>query len=161
MARAIAIIPKKNIFNEKNMSDLIERELDKAQEGVYKDFQRTTSTWRNKPHFQKSPKYPGRRIVWTRHWVYFWLNYGTRPHKITAKHAKSLAFFRTGFMSKTVAGSMDARAGAKANQNFVRPMTVNHPGTKARNWDKMIRLKWQKNLTRSIRTAIKKASNNL
>jgi hypothetical protein len=160
MARSIAIIPKHIGFNEKYMSDMIERELDKAQEGVFKDFQRTTSTWKDKPHFQKSPKYPGRRIVWTRHWVYFWLNYGTRPHKITAKHAKSLAFFRTGFMSKTVAGSMDARAGAKANQNFVRPMTVNHPGTKARNWDKMIRLKWQKNLTRSIRTAIKKAANH-
>ena len=161
MARASvrfeAIIPRKLNFAGEFLDALIEQELDAAQAGVKKDFERTVRTWKNKPDF-KTEKQPGRRWVKTNNLLYFWLNYGTKRHPIAGKNGGRLAYFKTGFVAKSRPDALVSRSGKAANRDFRRPFEVVHPGTKPRNWSRVIQKKWQGKLSLNLRKAMKKAT---
>jgi hypothetical protein len=71
-----------------------------------------------------------------------------------------LAFFRTGFRPKSKVGKIASYKGKMANRDFVMPKKVNHPGTEARKWDRIIRDKWKKQLPvltmRAIQTEVRR-----
>ena len=161
MARASvrfeAIIPRKLNFAGEFLDALIEQELDAAQAGVKKDFERTVRTWKNKPDF-KTEKQPGRRWVKTNHQVYYWLNTGTPPHIIRAKNGKSLVFYRTGFKPKSRPEALVSLPGQRASEDKAHVKMVHHPGTKARNWSIVIQKKWQKKLSLNLRKGMKAAA---
>lgn len=148
-------IPRKLAFDPKALSRAINNTLDMAAEGIQADFGVTTQTWKNRPAFRIYRH--GRdltRYIYTEDEIYSYVNDGTRPHPITARNAPALAFFATGFRSKTVPRAIRSRKGAAANANFVRPITVQHPGNEARDFDKTIADKWAKEFPRQLQRAI-------
>jgi hypothetical protein len=66
------------------------------------------------------------------HWV--WTNEGTEPHIITAKDGGRLFFGTSGGRAKTQPGFIGSNPGVIAGKPYTRPQSVNHPGTKARNF---------------------------
>lgn len=108
------------------------------------DFEKTTATWKHKPKFEVmvSLTKPGPTVVVdTNDEIYRYVNDGTEAHVILPKKAKALRFPGT-FTSKTVPGVLEARQGSSGGGD-VFAKGVLHPGTKARNFDKMIARKWQ------------------
>jgi hypothetical protein len=155
--RVERVIPKGLHFEPEFVDALIEQELDAAQAGVKKDFERTVRTWKNKPDF-KTEKQPGKRWVKTNNLLYFWLNEGTKRHPISGKNGGRLAYFKTGFVAKSRPDALVSRSGKAANKDFRRPFEVVHPGTKPRNWSRVIQKKWQGKLSLNLRKAMKKAT---
>ena len=76
--------------------------------------------------------------------IWKWLNYGTRPHKIRAKNAKSLAFNWGGpgsYNAKTTPGGATLQFGGPGTVSggtMRYPQEVDHPGSKARRFDLVI-----------------------
>jgi hypothetical protein len=116
--------------------------LTSVAKAIDQDFKKTTksfsaATGEDKP-LGGIPKFkskilPDRAQVATRHRVYYYINFGTRPHVIAAKRAKSLRF-RKDYRAKTYPGVLTSRPGGKSGPHQFRRM-VSHPGTAARDFD--------------------------
>lgn len=148
-------IPRKLAFEPKRLIRVIENSLDMAATAIQTDFQVTTQTWTNRPSFRiYRHGHDLTRLIYTEDEIYSYVNDGTRPHPITARNAPALAFFAEGFRSKTVPKSIRSRKGARANAKFVRPITVQHPGTEPRDFNTTIADKWQKEFPTQLQRAI-------
>lgn len=133
----------KGLLNGVNLDRAIENTLTSLAKSIKVDFQVTTKTWKNKPNFIiKSKK--GSRSIYTTSEIYLWVSGGTKAHKIRAKTTGGLRF-QTGYKAKSIVGKIMSRAGGSFGP-YVNPppMEVNHPGTKARNFDQEIGDKWAK-----------------
>lgn len=126
--------------------DLIRRE----QREIKQDLERTVSTWRTKVRFTVADNVDGSFSVYTANPIYRYVDGGTKPHKITARRAPSLAFYASGFRAKTVPNRLSARKGSAANANFRRPLTVNHPGTRPRNYSKIVAELSERRINRGV-----------
>ena len=123
---------------------------------VKKDFEATTATWKHKPKFETLVSLAGggaTLLVDTNDEIYRFVNDGTKEHVILPKKAKALRFAGT-FSSKTLPGVLEARAGSSGGDT-VFAKGVLHPGTKARNFDKLIAQKWQSRFKREMQDAMK------
>ena len=156
MAKAKAILPRNLISNPAKMRRVITNTLNEQALAIQVDFQVTVATWDNKPSF--SIKASGwRREIGTDGEIYSMLNAGTKAHRILPKNGKVLRF-RGPFQAKTVPNSISSGPGGKGtDETFARG--VNHPGTKARNWDKTIAKKWRRLLGKQFQRAIDAAVN--
>lgn len=152
------IKPKRPIVNATALDAGIKDATEKAKEGVKADFQKTTATWQHQPVW-----YITRRgtdwFIGTKDEIYGYVDQGTEPHPIpkTIQPGKRLAYFKTGFKPKSRVGYIASYQGQKASRDFRRPKQVHHPGTKAREFSKKIRVKWEKEFAKLMRAAIKKA----
>jgi len=152
--RAEAIVPKDLVLDTKKMTRVINNALNGAALSAKADFGTTTRTWRRKPKFLiKKPK-TFIRDIYTINEIYLFVSGGTRSHPIPARRGGRLAFFRTGFRAKTRVRYIGSNKGSRASSNFVRPKIVQHPGTKAREFDIEIQKKWQKQLNKTLQRAI-------
>lgn len=141
--------------------DTVERELigalDHTANIVRDDFGKTVRTWRNKPSFdKKGPRRAGGGIVidvYTGNEIYFYVTKGTRRHVIRPKSAGGRLGFQAGYTAKTRARVIGSRAGGPRGP-FVTAKSVVHPGTEARDFDKEIARRRQKNLVNLSRLAI-------
>ncbi len=140
MDRSKVILPKKLISNPQAMARAITNGLEAGAKAMQVDFKVTTQTWEHGVSFVIEAPTPWQRIIGTSDGIYAMLNEGTRAHPITA-HGGVLAF-RTPFRAKTLPNSISSGAGGRGNNQVFR-RTVQHPGTKARNWDKAIAKKLQ------------------
>lgn len=151
------IKPKKDLLNPKRYIDAVAKATTESKDGVKADFKKTTSTWEHQPQW-----YTTRRgtdwYIGTKDEIYGYVDLGTKAHVIRAKTKKGLAFFRTGFKPKSRVNYIASYKGQKATKNFTRPMSVMHPGTKARNFSVKIREKWQKDFAKKCRAAIHEAA---
>lgn len=151
-----AVLPKKAKLIDQPK---LQKELRGALKGtgglILSDFKKTTRTWRDKPTFQKKGPGIARKglavEVFTHHEVYFFVTRGTRAHIIRPKRAGRLAF-KTGFSPKTRVRVIGSRTGSRSGST-VFAKQVSHPGTKARDFDKEIAKRRQKNLNSLVRLA--------
>ena len=165
--------------------DAVVNEIQKVLEeddwvGLGRELDQIVANWNNKPKFKIRAGYNyrspgafsggmpykrgsitlGYRVIGTRkeQQIWNWLNLGTRPHKIRAKNAKTLAFKWGGpgsYRAKTSPGGRSLKFGGPgtASGTMRYPMEVDHPGNKPRDFDGYI----QGTVKRKFRGAIKRA----
>ena len=123
--------------------------MHKVEREMKKDFKDTTETWEeHDPKFESlvamAPNGP-EVMVWTDDEIYGYVNNGTPEHIITAKTKKAMTFNWDGYgtyVPKTTPNVIGSVQSSVA-QNQVYFAAVVHPGTEARNFDKVIQEKWQ------------------
>lgn len=104
-----------------------------------RDFEATTATWKHKPVFTVDVSTKGQGpavLVGTSDQIYGYVNDGTKPHVIRPKRGRVLRF-ASGYTAKTSPGVIGSGAGG-ASGGAIFSRQVNHPGTKARNFDEII-----------------------
>lgn len=155
--RLKAIKPKG--INEKAMVAELTAEMKAISDGIAKDFEATTRTWDNKPKFSRDLQSSPSRIrayVWTVDAVYGYVSGGTKPHRILPKRGKVLRFAGT-YRAKTTPGVIgSSNGGSSGPEVFSRG--VQHPGTKARNFDEAIEKKWQAPFQKRMNAAMDRAA---
>ena len=127
-----------------------------------KDFEKTVKAWSRKPKFEKivSVDPDVEVLVGTDNKVYGYVNDGTRPHLIFPKKAKALSFRWGGkgsYRPKTKPRFIGSVPGGPTGPKVVRPY-VQHPGTKAREFDKTIEKKWRSAFKRRMEKAMRSAA---
>jgi hypothetical protein len=139
---ASIIKPKGSVFKPQQMERAIQNTLTGVAKDIKVDFGVVTQTWQHRPDFKITSPDQYTREIATDDEVFGMLNVGTRAHEIRPKKARGILRFITPFQSKTLPNQIMSRAGSKG-QNKVVARVVHHPGTAARNWNKVIAQKWQ------------------
>jgi hypothetical protein len=147
----VPIIPKG--FLALNIMQAIENQLTMTAKAIQVDFETTTRTWDERPTFKIDTIKMGRRI-YTNDEIYGYIAHGTKPHIIKARNANRLAFFANGFAPKTRVGYIGSNKGRKASKDFRTPEQVSHPGTQARDYERVIKDKWDGEAPRQMQRAI-------
>lgn len=143
VVKAKALKPK--ALKDKDMRLELLNGLRSIARQVTKDFEATTSSWKNKPKFETVVSLKGGEaafLVDTNSEIYGYVDQGTKPHIIRPVKAKVLAF-NVGGSPKTRPGVIGSTGGS-AGSGPVFSKGVRHPGTKARQFSKIINEKWQK-----------------
>jgi hypothetical protein len=148
----VPIIPKG--FLALNLAQAIENQLDMTAKAIQVDFETTTRTWDERPQFKIDKIKLGRRI-YTNDEIYGYIAHGTKPHIIKARNANNLAFFANGFAPKTRVGYIGSNKGRQAGKDFRTPKEVHHPGTQARDYERVIKEKWDNEAPRQVQRAIR------
>lgn len=130
------------LFDVTALTRVIENQLDMSAEAAKIDFDVTASTWNDKPEFAIL-KDIGIRTIVTYHKVYFFLNYGTRVRYVTMTR---------NFRPKSRAGYIGANKGSGSVLYLSKRRP--RPGIKAREWDKAIAKKWDKEFPTQMQRAI-------
>lgn len=151
MPRIEVISGRSDRLNSKKIQTEIERELDKIAREAKDDFDRTQRTWDHQAQFVIRSA-PGIREVKTTERPYVFVDFGTKPHVIRPKNANALAF-NANSKAKTRPGVLTSGPGAPGNLSLVRK-SVKHPGSKAREFSKMIAEKWNRQFKRRMDEAI-------
>lgn len=152
MSKSRVIAPKGFLIDVAAQKRAIGNALNGAAKGVKVDFGVTTQTWDHRPTFAIDAPSEFVREVSTDDDVYAMLNVGTKAHDIRPKRARFLVF-QTPFRSKTIPNDIRSRKGSQG-ATTVRARVVHHPGTAARNWTKVIKAKWDKQLPVLLQRAI-------
>jgi hypothetical protein len=149
------ILPKKIIRVPRMRKEIIDT-LRKSGERLEGNFERTTSTWKNKPDFKTRKRFNKEPVsirVSTKDKIYRFVNNGTKAHPIVPKRAKALRFQPT-YKAKTTPGLISSRSGGASGKFVYAKKIKRHPGTKPRNFAKAIAEKERKLLNRDIKSAI-------
>lgn len=154
MIKIAPIKPSAKAINFSRFADAAKLGMRDAAEAALEDMQKTTATWRNQPDFTIKEQRDG-FMVGTSNDVWNMLDKGTRAHRIIARRAKRLRF-GAGFRAKTRPGFIGSTAGNSGAGAIFRS-SVNHPGTTARAWSKLIAAKYKTQLARFISARIKEA----
>lgn len=154
MIKLVAIKPKAKALNFTRFADAAKLGMKDAAEAAQADIEKTTATWNHDVAIEVKERADGYSItvkddVWTM------LDKGTRAHRIIARRAKRLRF-GVGGSPKTRPGFIGSTSGSKGS-GAVFVSAVNHPGTKARNWSKLIGAKYRAQLQKYIQRRIKEA----
>lgn len=159
----------KAIKPQRFKSDVFAQEIEKAQQefanGVKEDFEKTVETWSEKPTFEVVTDVTGGEVstlVATDNEIYGYVDEGTKPHAIfagayTGKSEKKTLAFSSEFVPKTTKGFIGSNPGSKGKVDTFRPY-VQHPGTKAREFSKTIRQKWEKRYKKIMEKAMSTAN---
>lgn len=123
-------------------ADTFEERLQKTiiQEAaaIKKSFESTVSTWNTQVVFEIREIAPGPGArVFTKNEVYSYVHEGTKPHDIYAQPGGRL-FFMTPYGPKTKVGRISAGPGSVGTTQGIATH-VHHPGTKARNFNALIK----------------------
>ena len=163
MAAAIQIkVIKPQRFKDAQFKREIEKAAKVAAKDMQKDFQLTTKTWKRKPKFEQiiSVAPNVEVLVGTDDEIYGYVNDGTRPHLIFPKRAKALSFQWGGkgsYRPKTKPRFIGSVPGGPTGPRVARPY-VQHPGTKAREFDQTIQKKWTPRFKRLMEQAMSRAA---
>lgn len=153
MIKLVPIVPKTKAINFNRFATAAQRGLRDAAEDAVKDFEKTTATWKTAVVFTIKEQKDG-FVIGTDNRIWIYGDKGTRAHRIVA-HRKRLRF-GIGGRAKTRPGFIGSQAGARGGgQVFAR--AVNHPGTTARGWSKLIAAKYKAQMSRYIDKRIKEA----
>jgi hypothetical protein len=115
-----------------------------------KEYALTTSTWEHKPKFEAiegfKPSGP-EVLVGTDDTIYKYVDEGTKRHVImagvfTGKSNKRTLAFHEGYKAKTIPNVIGSFSGGSYGKK-VFPRMVLHPGTKARNFTKILQKRHQ------------------
>ena len=160
MAQVIlkVVLPKNKLFDFKKFTTASVKVLNKTRDDIQKEFEKTTATWKGKPSFRgdRATTSKMRSQMWANSDKWVWVVRGTKPHIIRPRSAKMLSF-KSGFTSKTIPRRiMSRRGGSSGMQVFAK--VVNHPGTKARDFDIVVAKEQQPKLTKAMKRAIKQAT---
>jgi hypothetical protein len=173
MARLLLknIRSKKRAANIVNTDTIVRKELDMAMDIIRKDLERLLNAivddWKSNITFKSRkeikakliainvfPTGPDKKI-----WSY--VDKGTPPHKIVAKNAPNLVF-KTGYQPKTLAKpARTVSSGGKATGDIIAKKVVNHPGIKAREFEKTIAGDYKTEFRKKTELAMRKSANEI
>jgi hypothetical protein len=138
---------------EKLTRKWLTNQLELIAHGIKTDYEKTFETWANKPEVIIKRR-AGVREVIVDDTIYSFVDKGTKPHIIRPKRARLLRFGVGGTPKTTprIIGSVNGRVG---NQ-LVFARQVRHPGTKPRDFTKMIGEKWKRSAKTQLLLAITK-----
>ncbi len=119
-------------------------------------FKDTTATWTHQPSFEIDHEGTGRWSVATDDQIYHWVDQGTSAHVIRARNAPLLVF-RVPFTAKTMPRFIGSRPGSRGDQ-WVSKKQVMHPGTKPREFRRIIAQRAQQPTLARLREALKQAT---
>lgn len=124
---------------------------------IKKDFQRTTITWRKRPIFEMIISLKGgpQVFVYTDNKIYQYVSKGTPEHVIVPVEARALRF-RAGYIAKTKPRVIGSFSGGPYGK-VVLAAAVLHPGTEAREFDKVIQRKWRSRFKKRMEKAMRRA----
>lgn len=152
-------------FKSEAFARAITAAANEAGKEIQKDFEATTKTWKHKVKFIREVDVktsPVQVLVGTDDMIYRFVDEGTEPHPIFAgiytgkSNKKALAFQWGGkgsYKAKTSPGIIGSQAGGPTGP-FVAFPYVEHPGTKPRDFDKIIQKKWEPRFKRLMEKAI-------
>lgn len=149
MARplVVPILPTKRIIPDpKKQKRAIENALTGTAKAIKVDYDVTTRTWAERSKFTIETKKWYERLITTTDEKYLYVSGGTKPHVIRPKNARSLRFQWGGpgsYQAKTTPRIIASRPGGSSGPTVYRE-EVHHPGTTAREFEKTISDKWQK-----------------
>jgi hypothetical protein len=158
-------------FRSEAFTQAITAAAKQAGNEIEKDFQATTKTWKHKVDFVKEIDIgvsPVQVLVGTDDEIYRYVDEGTKEHPIfagiyTGKSDKKALVFPWGgkgsYKAKTTPGVIGSQAGGSSGPIVAFPF-VQHPGTKARNFDETIRKKWEPKFKRLMEQAFKTGARN-
>ena len=149
-----AIIAQTKITLNK-VEQVITREMNDFVKLTAKYFDETVSTWKTKPIFSKSVKSNKNSVtgeVSTDNEIYRYVSGGTKPHRIPKSGNANLRF-KSQYTAKTSPGRISARNGG-ASGSYVHAKFVQHPGTKAREFDKQIKDALEKDFSKLMLVAL-------
>lgn len=146
------ITPKRSPFRPEQQQRVISNTMTAIAKDIKVDYDVTTQTWDHRPSVTIERKGDYERIVKVESDIYAMLEAGTRPHMIRPRRARVLRF-RTPFRAKTVPNQILSRGGTKGSTE-VFSRGVRHPGTRPRNWSKVIAAKWRKQAPQIMQRAI-------
>ena len=154
----IKLVPIKPTVTQKHFAAVVkavEAQTRQSAGELLKDFERTAATWTNKPRWRVRVGRSGVSVS-TDDAIWGYVDRGTRPHVIRPRRAKRLAFAGS-YTAKTRVGSIIARGGGPSGSTvFARE--VNHPGTKPRNFTRLLKRKWDAKWPRDMQKAINRAT---
>ena len=140
-----------------------------------KDFEKTVTTWKNKPKMETRVGGVGRllrgkaRLDFSagpnphgdNYDIYTFVDLGTKKHDITPKKPGGVLSFQWGgpgsYKAKTKPRRLTSSGGG-ATGPMVAFKAVKHPGTKARQFSSIIARKWRKKLPKDAQKAMDKAT---
>lgn len=149
MASSTAILPK---GRKLNMRRVIENTLTAQAKAIKVDLAIPAQTWRHKVPVTIATTAPYERTITVDDEIYAMLNEGTRAHDIKPRPGGILRF-QGPFRAKTVPNEIRSNKGSVGNV-VTWSRGVHHPGTRARNWDRVIAKKWQDRLAGIFQRAI-------
>jgi hypothetical protein len=150
MASSVAILPKGKKIN---MRRVIENTLTAQARAIKVDLALPQQTWRHKAPATIAKTGPYERTITVDDPIYVMLNDGTRAHDIKPKRPGGVLRFQGPFRPKTVPNEIRSNKGSVGGVvSWSRG--VHHPGTKARNWDRVIAKKWRERLGGIFQRAI-------
>lgn len=154
MIKLVAIKPNAKAIQFTRFGPAAKLGMQDASEAAKADLESTFATWNSQPTVRVSERADGYSLsvdsdVWNM------LDKGTRAHRIIARKAKRLRFVG-GFRAKTRPGFIGSQSGG-ASGAVAFAKGVNHPGTKARAWSKLIGAKYRAKLQTYIQKRIREA----
>jgi hypothetical protein len=120
-------------------------------------FVETVETWNNWPEFTKTMYEETQRlrmVVGTSDPIYSLVNKGAPMHPIYVKNAGTFLRFQNQYTPKSQPGSRSSFSGGKSGY-YISTRFVEHPGFKAREFDKQIAHDIQDEFTEKIQAAMK------
>lgn len=150
MAKSVAILPK---GKKLNMRRVIENTLTAQAKAIKVDFALPAQTWRHKVGVSIATTAPYERTITVDDDIYAMLNEGTKAHDIKPKRPGGVLRFQGPFRAKTVPNEIRSNKGG-VGKVVTWSRGVHHPGTKARNWDRVIAKKWRERLGGIFQRAI-------
>lgn len=154
MIKMVAIKPKAKAIQFTRFADAAKLGMKDAADAAEQDIYSTASSWDHEIEVEVKERSDGYALE-VKDKIWKLLDKGTRAHRIIARKAKRLRFGR-GFAAKTRPGFIGSTAGTKAT-GAVFKREVNHPGTKARGWSKLIGAKYRSRLQSYISKRIREA----
>jgi hypothetical protein len=141
--------------------------MKEAQDGMLKDFKKTTATWEHEVEFETAKSIamaqsPTVHVITTDR-IYGYVNNGTDPHPIFAgiftglSNKKALSFRSGKYRAKTRPRVIGSTPGGASGPKIARPY-VQHPGTKARKFDEVIQKNWTPKFKRLMEKAMSRAA---
>lgn len=121
-----------------------------------KDLAKTTDGWDTRVTFRSDVTTTGGKIVvtvGTDNAIYGYVSRGTKPHVIRPKQSKFLRFQR-GYSPRTSSRTTRRKGTGRSSGGFVYAKQVSHPGTKARNFEAKIAVRYQDILPAILQRAL-------
>ncbi len=137
---------------------------------LLKRFNRVTANWTTKITFASRKFVSTKRVmistfaVGKNKKIWRYVSLGTRPHKIRPRKAKRLAFVSGGpgsYKPKTKAVGKFGGPGVVVGGSPVFAKEVNHPGTKAREFEKTIAEDYKREYARVMENAFRRIMRSL
>lgn len=161
-----ALLTELNSIARKELEQALDQEVKPA---LVKSHELVVANWEHKPGFA-SRKYVTPQLIalgvyptgenakiWT------FVDQGTRPHPITARRAPRLIFQAGEYVPKTMARPARTVSGGGyvKNPKLVAPVTVQHPGTEAREFTVTIAEDIKPDFKRTIENVFRRISRQL
>lgn len=140
--------------------DALTRVQNETADNMLADYEAVVGSWETNVVFQKFTYINADDIivaVLTDSQVFGWVNDGTQAHPIAPRHAKAISY-QVDFTPKTTPGVVSSQPGGKSGPYITYPkgFVVQHPGTEARHFDKVITEKHEPAFQAGVNLALRR-----